>query len=359
MEMTVIIDFETNGCRGGAHVCDPNHRIIQFAATDLVTGDEFCAPVFTDRHIPQASTAIHGLDAAAIKDAKPFGEVWDAFEAWLRNIGVVEGVSVLLVAHNMFGFDGRVMRAELARCGRADRLVHYQLGDTLPAFRNALPGLAGGRGVSPYSLGALYRHFTGSMFGDSHHALSDVRALREIMLMNKGVFPVTGGNGKPLDGELLTKLRGIGYKRASAIANYFADCGLALGNHKSVGALRAYAAHFGILGLEKVLREQADVFDDSSVMDIMEQVTGRLVTPSIPYFRYFGREMFGKALRSKLVKAEINTRSQLLHYFMYTCGEDQEAFLKAMTEKVGLTDNEKMKVCMQIKKEWERNTRGE
>ena len=348
-----IIDFETNGCPGGCHVDSKNHRIIQFAAT--TTSDpprEFCEFVATDYHIPLASTAIHGITNEDVRVGAPFGDVWVRFRAWLAALQPA-ATKWHLVAHNMFGFDGRILRTELARCGRVDDLEHFVLSDTLPAFRSAMPGLEGG-----YSLGALYVQLTGKMFGASHHALSDVRALRQLMICAPHVSPITTGKPLPFDGEPITALRGIGAIRGIRIADFLRKNSLSVGDPNTVGALRRFYNHFGwggTPGLEMLLRDVVNVFDDGQLREIARGITGEWHEPTRPYFKAFGRPMFsGKVERYLQIVMNIRTRSQLQELFVYTAREDPATF-RRLLKPGGLEMKECDELTQQVLREWRRH----
>lgn len=371
MSCHVLIDFETNGCRGGVPVDHADHRVVQFAAITLrssrSTGQplEFSCVVKPETeagmvYIPRASTAIHGITNERVAETGPngpktFAHAWLLFKEWLpSNVDA-------LVAHNMGGFDGKVLEKELRLCGLwhgGDALLHkgkrMALCDTLPAFREALPHLsvAAAPGTSPYSLGSLFLHATGRGF-DMHNAASDVVALREVMLAYPRVAPrpVGGSTPLPLDGEMLTALRYVGCTRAVRLRDHLESCNHSVGDTKTIKALRVYAKHFGIFALEKTLREQIGVFSDDHVVSIVQEVTGVHARPTIGYYQFYNRNPFSQTTRAKLRAADIRTRDELRWVFMYTCKEDTAAFEELLQQRAGLTEAQAKRVATVVAKD--------
>lgn len=341
MNETVVVDFETNGCDGGCLITSRYHRIVQFAAATMDGKSEFNHLVHIDEHIPAQSTAIHGISNADLAGEESFGDVWDRFEQWMP------ANTSMLVAHNMHGFDGKILRLELVRSGRVDRLDRFTLADSLLGARSALQADADPC-LQPFSLGALYQRCTGYMFDGAHDALADVRALIKILSACPAIVPQTTCPGRCLDSELLTALRNVGVKRATRIANYLEHTELYLGDKKTVGALRSFCAHFGVIALEKMLRDDVNVFDDHAMVDIMQGVTGRSVQLTVPYFKHYGRECLSQANRDKLVRSGICTKTQLKHVYMYDCCEVTKTFTDRLRDH-GIDDGGVAMCCKLVR----------
>jgi DNA polymerase-3 subunit epsilon/CBS domain-containing protein len=112
----VVIDTETTGL-------DPRKaRLIEIAAVRIASGRiesarSFRRLVNPGEAIPRETTAIHGIDAAAVADAPSFPQVWPEFSAFI-------GPSVV-IGHTI-GFDLAVLQRECERAG-----LHWQRPRTL------------------------------------------------------------------------------------------------------------------------------------------------------------------------------------------------------------------------------------
>ena len=95
------------------------------------------------------------------------------FVAWLQR---EVGEPALLVAHNCFSFDMRVMINQFQLCEKLDelKLVVAGFADTLPALRKALPKR------KSYSQPSLFADILGGEY-DAHDAVADVLALEKLV----------------------------------------------------------------------------------------------------------------------------------------------------------------------------------
>jgi CBS domain-containing protein len=150
----VVIDTETTGL-------DPRKaRLLEIAAVRLVSGrienaQSFRRLVNPGETIPRETTAIHGIDAAAVADAPSFAQVWP-------DVSEYTGSSVV-IGHTI-GFDLAVLQRECERAG-----VRWQRPRTLDTQHLAQvvePRLGG------YSLEQLSQ-WLGVEVTDRHSALGD------------------------------------------------------------------------------------------------------------------------------------------------------------------------------------------
>jgi DNA polymerase-3 subunit epsilon/CBS domain-containing protein len=159
----VIVDSETTGL-------DPaNARLVELAAVPLSAGmlDEAQALrrlVRPDITIPPSSTAIHGIDDAAVASAPPFGEIWPPFSELFANR--------IVIGHSL-GFDLAVLRQECARARRPWRAPRAL--DTRLLAQAVRPDLAG------HSLDQLALWLEVEQ-GDRHSALGDALTTGRIFL---------------------------------------------------------------------------------------------------------------------------------------------------------------------------------
>jgi DNA polymerase III epsilon subunit-like protein len=351
-------DLETNGCRGGASMTSPHHRILQMSACAVDGGGE---PFDTlvrpgQMAIPAASTAIHRIDAAAVADAGTFLEAWTAFLQWL---GPVKDTGCVLVAHNMWGFDAVVLRCHLRReFGTAAVPEGIYLADTLPLFRKKEPSMASHDRTarSPYALGSLYHHYEGALIPDQHNAAADVRALGILVRRHLGVDTVRRAAvpacnnvdlvGAPPSDAALLQLRQIGPVRADLLYRVLrrADPTLSASAARTVGALRAFARDRTNVELETMLRTEVHMFDDGAVLTVMAQVASvnadLLAAEGFPFvhgaFEYRHALLSGAEIEG-LRQAGVNTRSLLREVFLYRCHGDSNRFRAWLLNEAHMT----------------------
>lgn len=134
---------------------------------------EFSLLVKPSIPIPADVVDINGITDEMVKNASNFGEVFDAFIAWLPVSS--NPVRYYLAAHNCYQFDELVIRAEAQRHKRT-LPANITFLDTLPAIRAAIPGLPS------YSLCKL------TYVDSSHRAMGDVNALQKYCMEHKDVL---------------------------------------------------------------------------------------------------------------------------------------------------------------------------
>jgi DNA polymerase III epsilon subunit-like protein len=380
----VYLDLETTGCANGAAVTSPFHRIVQLSAVVGRPGPadlEFDAVVDPGVHVPSASAAIHGLDDAALVNAPTFDVVWPAFVAWVHHAlgrddngnDAATGAAatpVTFVAHNMHGFDAVVLHREIARCDAGPVPPHFVFADTLVPLRTNLAtfGVPDPDDPSPASLGSWYRRVTGGQaIPNAHNALADVRALRTAV-ETTGLVPATAPTFVDDDAPL-TALRYVKATRALRLYDFMratralasaaagdgathvgrgADGADRDADAKTVGPLRAYvrsraatpAAQAYVL--ERILRDEANVFDDSQCSDIVAQVLR--VPPSkrghvaYPYLKWpFPGALYPNE-HTALRRAGVHTRGALRDAFLFTCAENEDLFAAWIREHAKCSD---------------------
>jgi DNA polymerase III subunit epsilon len=136
----IVLDTETTGLDAASD------RLIEVGCIEIVnripTGREFHRYMNPERDLHPDAVAVHGLDAAFLKDKPLFKDVADEFLAFIGDAP--------LVAHNA-GFDQGFLNAELARVPRSpltgDRFV-----DTLVLARRRHP-------AGPNTLDALCKRY--------------------------------------------------------------------------------------------------------------------------------------------------------------------------------------------------------
>ena len=334
-----VIDLESTGFAGGAPIDSPYHRIVQIAACKMTDDDgdatgEFVTLVNPGVWIPSASTAIHRVTNENVANAPSFAEAWAALLDFIGDD--CDG----LVAHNMHGFDARLLRAELARAGldpHKELDGRFRVGDSLPALRSHYPGLAmSSPAAAPYSLAHIHYHVTGAMFAGAHDALGDVRALRRVLRATK-VKPVCTKAPYADDDAPLTALRYMGSLRGERLSDFLRREQWTQPASKTVAGVRAYAARNGDNALERVLRDECNVFDDGQCTSLLRQILRNpLAALQRPYFRY-RRVRLTEQERALLIVAGLNTCGQVRDYFRYACREDIAMFREFLHLRCGFS----------------------
>lgn len=161
----IVLDTETTGLspRDG-------HRLVEIGCLELLnhvaSGEVFHTYVDPERDMPDGAFKVHGLSAEFLTGQPKFGEVADAFLAFIGDDP--------LVIHNA-AFDMGFINAELARINHAPLPVARAV-DTLDIARRKYPG-------AQNSLDALCRRFGVDNSGRTRHgALLDSELLAEVYL---------------------------------------------------------------------------------------------------------------------------------------------------------------------------------
>ena len=167
MALRVFYDLESTG------FSTARDRIVQIGACVDGEAPGFSALVNPDGVLVHPSAQrVHGLSDAVLAEAPVFAEVWAAFVVFVRKAaGPLQ--RVLLVGHNSWGFDDRLLTAELARHQLA-LPFDTETADTLRTVRTLrFPG--------PCKLAALVAHCVGVPHVGAHTALADAEAVRTVV----------------------------------------------------------------------------------------------------------------------------------------------------------------------------------
>jgi DNA polymerase-3 subunit epsilon len=161
----IVLDTETTGL-------DPfdGHRMIEIGCIELVnripSGQSFHSYLNPERDVPAEALAVHGLDAAFLKDKPRFVEIAADLLAFIGDAP--------LVAHNAI-FDLGFLNAELERAGQM-LLARERLTDTLLLARRKYP-------AGPNRLDDLCaRYGIDNSRRTKHGALLDAEILAEVYI---------------------------------------------------------------------------------------------------------------------------------------------------------------------------------
>lgn len=161
----IVLDTETTGL----HPTD-GHRIVEIGCIELInhipSDRHFHCYLNPERSMPSAAQDVHGLSEEFLADKPKFGEIVDAFQAFIRTAPVV--------IHNA-RFDIGFLNAELARLDRPP-IPGSQAIDTVELARRKFPG-------APANLDALCRRFDIDLSArEKHGALLDAELLAAVYL---------------------------------------------------------------------------------------------------------------------------------------------------------------------------------
>ena len=140
-------------------------EIVEIAAVRVRDGqitDIFNALVKPDRAITQGATDTHGIREVDVAMAPKFQDIWPKFAAFCGDD--------IVVAHNGYGFDFRILDRMVRALGKRFELCTY---DTLPLARDLFR--------TSRKLSELAR-VLGIDAGTSHRALDDSRTLAQVLL---------------------------------------------------------------------------------------------------------------------------------------------------------------------------------
>jgi DNA polymerase III subunit epsilon len=165
MSREIILDTETTGM-------DPNRgdRVIEVCALEMVdgvlTGALFHKLIHPEREIPAEATNVHGLTLADLAGKPVFGQIADAFLAFMADSP--------MVAHNA-SFDLGFLNWELRNVGKP-AIPQSRAIDTLAIARQKFPG-------ARLSLDALCNRFDIDLSARTKHsALIDTKLLAAVYI---------------------------------------------------------------------------------------------------------------------------------------------------------------------------------
>ena len=184
----IIFDTETTGMK----ISDGN-RVIEIGCVELysrkLTGNHYHQYINPGRDSEEGALEVHGLTAEFLADKPLFGDIAEAFLAF------VEGAE--LIAHNA-AFDLAFLNHELGMAipGFTSLEDHCRVVDSLAIARSKHPG-------SRHSLDALCRRYGVDNSGrELHGALLDAELLAEVyLLMTGGQTGLSFGSGSESSGR--------------------------------------------------------------------------------------------------------------------------------------------------------------
>ena len=180
--LVVAIDFETTG------FSPARDRVVQVGAVAESSSGalifELNELVHTPVQIQARAQEIHGISNADLCDRPGFGAVFRQLMGQVDDARRQSGTSsgsepkVLLVAHNGFRFDFRMLIYEMSRHGLPLQALRERGVHLCDTYRAACQ--VNGRRAGANTLSALYQTVTGQEMQCAHDALADCRALVRI-----------------------------------------------------------------------------------------------------------------------------------------------------------------------------------
>lgn len=166
---TIYYDTETTGVR------TDKDKIVEIAAYNPDTKEEFVAFVNPGQPIPKEASAIHNITDEMVKDAPAFKEVGQQFAEFC-------GETAFLIAHNGDSFDMPLLKAEFER--HQITLPNWISLDTLKWARKYRPDLP------KHTLQHL-REIHGIPANNAHRALDDVIILHQVFTLMIDDLPIS------------------------------------------------------------------------------------------------------------------------------------------------------------------------
>lgn len=127
-KIRVYYDLETTG------LDVINDQILEIAAATEDCANEFSSYVKPSIPIPAAASAIHKITDSVVANEDRFAGVYDRFIAFLAKLRASTQHTIVLIAHNNFGFDWLVLRNECARTQK-EIPAWIEFADTLDIIR--------------------------------------------------------------------------------------------------------------------------------------------------------------------------------------------------------------------------------
>ena len=122
-------------------------------------------------HIPEASTAVHGITDEDVTDCPSFAQIAKDLFRW------IEGCD--LIGFNSNRFDVPMLAEEFLRAGIDPKFNECHLVDVQVLFHK----------MEPRNLSAGYKFYTGKILEDAHSAEADTRATYEILQAQLDRYP--------------------------------------------------------------------------------------------------------------------------------------------------------------------------
>ncbi|HRP90551.1 MAG TPA: 3'-5' exonuclease [Edaphocola sp.] len=168
-----FFDLETTG------VDTAKDRVIEIAIIKLMpdgSRQEYVKRINPEMHIPEESTAIHGITDEDVKDAPTFKQVAHEINSFLKNCD--------LAGYNSNKFDIPCLAEELLRAGIPVDFKSRKLVDVQQVFYK----------MEPRTLSAAYKFYCNKEHKDAHAAKADVDVTIEILEAQLSKYEEIGNN---------------------------------------------------------------------------------------------------------------------------------------------------------------------
>lgn len=171
IESTGLIEKDVEG-----NECYP--RIVELAAYAPYSDKEhkrYSFLVNPEMKIPAEAVAVHHITNEMVANAPTIKKALEEFSKFLAYHTPENGIPIL-IAHNCWGFDKKVLENEYDRAGMRRPIANYY--DTLPLIRNLHKGHKHSVGNGFFKL-QEQRKLYGIAENDAHRAMGDVMVLNE------------------------------------------------------------------------------------------------------------------------------------------------------------------------------------
>lgn len=318
--MLFYVDVETTGCPGSGSIYNPDNRIVQLSCVGP-NNASFNQLVNPEVHIPQSSTDIHRITNTMVFSNPAFRTIFPMFRKFVNKYAP-RGSTVVLVAHNAYGFDMPIIQKECDRNGLRIP-THWYFYDTLPIYRQVLPT------DQSKKLGDLYQRAFSVGLEGAHDALADSKALQRLFEHDlTGLFCIedcVSANTYVYlnDDAPASNVRGIGQATQRRLNKLFqtSEC--------TVGMLRAFAKDKTNAEVEMFIRQQLKQNAETFVYSIwLEMCMGNGELPHRMFtFFPFVDNTFSAIFAPKVLEcfksSNIRSIEQLKRAFMYSYKENK------------------------------------
>jgi DNA polymerase-3 subunit epsilon len=161
--------------------------MVEFSAYDPIRNETFDVMINPGRKIPIEAQNIHHISDADVLGKKTFKQIWPQLKAWITD-GLDANERVVLIAHNNFHFDAKMIKVELLRAGEQGLPKNWRCFDTLWLSRSLLGVKGRPRGF--HKLINLAKMYEARSEEQTHRAGDDVDMLYKVFLKMVGKAPL-------------------------------------------------------------------------------------------------------------------------------------------------------------------------
>ncbi|GAD05446.1 DNA polymerase III subunit epsilon [Porphyromonas crevioricanis] len=222
----VFFDLETTG------VDVSRDRIVEISLLKISpNGEEFCRTrrINPEMHIPEASTALHGISDEDVKDCPTFGQVAKSL------LEIIKGCDI--AGFNSNRFDVPMLVEEFLRCGFSEEFHNRHFVDVQTIYHK----------LERRTLSAAYKFYCGKDLENAHSAEADTRATYEVLMAQLDRYPEELQNDIPFLAEFSAHNRNVDFA-GRMVYNDAGEAVINFGKYKGCKATEVLAKDPGYYG---------------------------------------------------------------------------------------------------------------